>query len=106
LAEIVGRHLPPSLPDPYVPIIVDRLLKYRGKGFCLEVGCGTGKCPLALSIPGATTVLLDISKEGVMLAKELYERSGAEGFFAVEDVAHLPFLGQRGRVLGMRGIVG
>jgi 2-polyprenyl-3-methyl-5-hydroxy-6-metoxy-1,4-benzoquinol methylase len=73
--------VPPSLPDPYVRIIVDRLLKYCGKGFSLEVGCGTGKCSLALSISGATTVLLDISKEGVMLAKELYERR--RGSFAV-----------------------
>jgi ubiquinone/menaquinone biosynthesis C-methylase UbiE len=69
--------------------------KYMGSSakFFLEAGCGTARNSLDTSLNhnNLTVVCLDITLDALLIAKKLFEKNNASGFFVCGDMKSLPF---------------
>jgi ubiquinone/menaquinone biosynthesis C-methylase UbiE len=85
--------------DPYdVPcsVLVSRYYIERyitsSTKLLLEAGCGTARSSLDISLNhGINVVCLDITTEALLIAKNLFKKNKASGFFVCGDMRSLPF---------------
>lgn len=68
--------------------VLERLLG-RGRGRCLDLGCGTGVALATLARLGWSVVGVDVSADQLRLARQRAEAAGAE--LVQADAAELPF---------------
>jgi len=68
-----------------------RILGRYAAGRALEVGCGTGKNSLLMAACGASPVLLDLTREGLQLARGLLAERAAGAVYVQADACRLPF---------------
>ncbi|MBI1722487.1 MAG: methyltransferase domain-containing protein [Gemmatimonadetes bacterium] len=60
----------------------------RGKVF--DIGCGTGGHAIRLARRGYDVIAMDLTKGGVMAARERFRRENRHGLFLVGDAENLP----------------
>ncbi len=61
-----------------------------GSVYC-EIGCGPAIVGLEMAKKGCQVVGIDLSLEGLKLAKSLYAKEKSEGFFVCGDILKMPF---------------
>jgi ubiquinone/menaquinone biosynthesis C-methylase UbiE/uncharacterized protein YbaR (Trm112 family) len=88
----LSRELEPELRDAYnyVRRYTEKYMKSKNQLF-LEIGCGSAKLSYLLAKKGIRTVGLDFSLNALRLAKELFRRGGATGFFVCGNILQMPF---------------
>lgn len=59
---------------------------------CMETGSGTGRLSLRLAENGASSLLLDVSKEAIVFSKRLATLRHVEADFIVGSILNLPFV--------------
>lgn len=62
----------------------------RGLIYC-EIGCGPAIVGVEMAKKGCLVVGIDLSLEGLKLAKDLYEKEKVEGFFVCGNILKMPF---------------
>lgn len=85
----------PELVDDYIIAnvnLVKRFWKGTSDFRLLEAGCGSARSALALAKEGAAVFGLDIVKEALLLAKDIFKGEGVNGEFILADMAHMPFI--------------
>ena len=62
----------------------------QGSIYC-EIGCGPAIVGLSMAKKGCLVSGVDLSLEGLKLAKDLYKKEKVEGFFVCGDIIKMPF---------------
>lgn len=65
--------------------------KISGEDLVLDIGCGKGYVPHALSKIGKVVIGVDFILEPLLFAKRKFEREGLNGLFVRADMFNLPF---------------
>lgn len=70
---------------------LDRFWKVEAGNSYLEIGCGPAFLGLEMAKRGARVFGLDVSIEGIRIAKQVYKGEGEEGLFICGDLLNNPF---------------
>jgi len=76
----------------------------RGRNL-LECGAATGRLPAHLAARGWHCTLIDITREGPLLARSRFRTEGVSGMFATADVVRLPFADDTFDVVTSHGLL-
>ncbi|MGC9203237.1 MAG: class I SAM-dependent methyltransferase [Thermoproteota archaeon] len=81
-----------ELKDAYTHVksYISKYIRSEGDYF-LELGCGPARLSCLLAKEGIKTVGIDLSLNGLRLAKALFKRKNVKGYFVCGNILEMPF---------------